>query len=111
MIHGITVTLYERAQNGTDSLGNPTYTETPVQVENVLVGQPSAQEVQETTNLTGRLAVYTLGIPKGDTHTWEDCRVDFWGKSFRVFGPVLYGIPDMIPGPWNGKATVERYES
>lgn len=106
-IHGVTVTLYERTQTGTDALNHPVYEETPVEVENVLVAPAGAQEVLDTLTLTGKRVVYTLGIPKGDAHTWEDCRVDLWGKRFRVFGPVTEGIEDLIPLDWNKKVQVE----
>ena len=59
---------------------------------------------------TGRKAVYTLAIPKGDTHEWEDQKVIFFGKEWRVFGAELEGIEDLIPLDWNKKVYVERYE-
>ena len=107
MIHGIDVTLYERTQTGADAFGAPTWEETPVTVKNVLVAPVDAQEVLDTLNLTGKRAVYQLGIPKGDTHNWEDCRVDFFGQSFRVIGPVIEGIEELIPLSWNRKVQVE----
>jgi hypothetical protein len=109
MIHGIPVTLYERTQTGTDALNYPVYEETPVVVENVLVAPMSAQEVLDTLNLTGKRAMYQLGIPKGDAHNWEDCRVDFFGQKFRVIGPVTEGIEELIPLSWNRKVQVEKY--
>ena len=42
---GITVTLYERVQAGTDPFGHPVYEETPVQVDNVLVAPASVTEI------------------------------------------------------------------
>ena len=45
-IHGITVVLYEKTDSGeSDAFGHPIYTEIPVKVENILVGQPTAQEI------------------------------------------------------------------
>lgn len=109
-IKGITVTLYEKTETGKDGFNNPTYTEEPVDVENVLVGQPTAQETLNILNLYGKKAVYTLAIPKGDAHEWEDCRVSFFGKDWHVFGIPLMGIECDIPLAWNKKVTVERYE-
>lgn len=108
-LHGTTVTLFERVQNGTDGFNRPTYTETPVTVENVLIAPMSDTEVLETLNLTGRKAVYQLGIPKSDAHTWEGKRVDFFGKSWRVIGIPMEGQEELIPMDWNKKAKVERY--
>lgn len=109
-IKGITVTLYEKTQTGTDAFNDPIYTETAINVDNVLVYPSTQTEILETVNLYGRKAVYTLGIPKGDTHDWENRRIDFFGQSWRSFGIPSQGIEDMIPLDWNMKVTVERYE-
>ena len=86
MIKGIPVKLYERTASGTDTFGHPIYTETPVTVEDVLVAPASTTEVLDMLNITGKKAVYNIAIPKGDTHDWQDCRVDFFGTSWRVIG-------------------------
>lgn len=109
-IRGITVTLYEVTKTGEDGFGKPIYEETPVEVENVLVAPTSSQEIQDAINLYGKKAVYTMAIPKGDTHEWEDRKVNFFGKDFRVFGIPLEGIECDIPLDWNKKVTVEVYE-
>ena len=109
MIHGITVILHDMVQTGTDPFGAPMYREDPVPVQNVLVAPSSAQEILDTTELYGKKAVYTLGIPKNDTHVWEDRVVEFFGERWRVFGIPLKGIDDMIPLEWNMKVMVERY--
>ena len=44
------------------------------------------------------------------SHTWQDCRVDFFGQSWRVIGLPQQGIDENIPGAWNQKWMVERYE-
>ena len=109
-IRGIDVTLYEKTRTGTDSFNRPVYTETPVTVSNVLVGEPSESEITDTTNLTGKRLLYILGIPKGDTHVWTDRRVSFFGEDFQTVGEVTQGIEDMIPLDWNKKVRVVRYE-
>ncbi len=107
MIRGITVTLYERVQTGLDEFDRPTYAETPVEVENVLVAPVDDQEVIQTLNLTGRRARYQLGIPKGDTHEWENRRVAFFGEVWRVIGHPTEGIEALLPLSWNKKVKVE----
>ena len=109
MIKGITVTLHERTQTGTDDFGAPIYAEIAVQVDNVLVSPTTAQDITDSLQLYGKYAAYELSLPKYDTHTWDDCRVDFFGRSWRVFGPAKEWIADMIPGEWNKKVMVERY--
>lgn len=108
-MRGITVTLYEVTQTGTDAFGEPIYTENPVTVDNVLVAPSSEQEILDTVNLYGRKAVYTMAIPKGDTHEWENRKVSFFGEDWRAFGIPAQGIDDLIPLGWNKKVTVERY--
>ena len=105
-----TVTLYERTASTADAFNHQTYTETAVQVSGVLYAPSSAQEILDATNLYGKQAIYTLAIPKGDTHNWEDCRVTIDGEDYRVFGIPLEGMDANIPLAWNKKVTVERYE-
>lgn len=82
-ISGITIILYDKEQTGVDEFKRPIYTETAVEVENVLVGEPSSQDVIDTKNLTGKVLAYTLAIPKGDAHTWTNRTVEFWGERFH----------------------------
>lgn len=107
-LHGITVTLYERAKTGTDGFGRAIYAETPTPIENVIVGLPTSDDITGTLELTGKKVAYMLAIPKGDAHAWTDRRVDFFGESFRVIGAPVQGIEDMIPLAWNKKVKVER---
>ena len=110
MIKGIDIILYEKSETGTDEFNRPTYEETAVTVSNVLVAPTTDEEVLNELNLTGRKAVYTLGIPKGDTHTWEDSTVEFFGHKWRTIGIPVEGIEAMIPLSWHKKVKVERYE-
>lgn len=109
-LHGVTITLYERTQSGTDPFNRPVYTESPVAVGNVLIGEPSTQEIVDTLNLTGKKLAYTLAIPKGDAHDWKDRTVEFFGERFRTIGEPTQGIDGLIPLDWNMKVKVERYE-
>lgn len=111
MIKGLTVTLYTVTQTGVDAFNHPAYTETAVPVENVLVAPLSDEEVLETLNLTGKKAKYQLGIPKGDTHDWENRKVRFFGEDFRVIGHPTEGIESLIPLGWNKKVKVESCEN
>lgn len=111
MIKGITVTLYDRVQTGTDALNAPIYEETAVPVKDVLVTPLSSDEVLQTYTLTGRRAVYQMGIPKGDMHDWTaGKRVSFFGNDWRIIGMPEEGIESLIPLSWNKKVKVECYE-
>lgn len=107
---GIPVTLYNKIEIGRDEFNKPIYRSVPETVENVLVEAISSTEVIETLNLTGRKAVYRLGIPKGDAHDWKDKKVSFFGQNFWTIGIPIEGIEELIPLEWNKKVTVERYE-
>ena len=107
---GITITLYEATESGKNAFNETTYTEPPVEVDNVLIAPASESEILDTMNLYGRKAVYVLGIPKGDTHDWENRKVSFFGEDWRVFGIPSEGLEHLIPLDWNKKVMVERYE-
>ena len=76
----------------------------------MLFRSPSAEEITTELQLTGRRLAYTLAIPKGDAHDWNDVRVEFFGQSFRTCGGAVQGIERMIPLCWNKKVQVVRYE-
>lgn len=109
-LHGITIQLYEKTETGKDAFDRPVYTETVVDVDNVLIGEPTTEDVVDTLNLTGKRLAYTLAIPKGDTHIWTDRKVGFFGETFHTIGRPTEGIEDLIPLSWNKKVKVERYE-
>lgn len=77
MIHGITVRLHVKSQTGTDAFNAPVYTETPIDVPNVLVGEPTAEDIVNDLQLYGKRIAYTLGIPKGGRPRLGkcDCRI------------------------------------
>lgn len=110
MLQGITVTLHDRVQTGVDAFNEAVYEETAIEVDDVLVAPATSQEILDTTNFYGKKAVYTLAIPKGDTHDWQDKKISFFGKDFHSFGIPLEGIECDIPLRWNKKVTVEVYE-
>lgn len=109
-MRGMTVALTVRTAGTPDAFNNPTWEETTVNVANVLVGQPSTDEIEDSINLYGKRVEFILGIPRGDTHNWEDTTVLFFGHKFRTFGAVERGIEENIPGPWTRRVRVCRYE-
>lgn len=91
-IKGITVTLYQTVKTGSDGFGADIFEEQAAQVEDVLVVPASADDVINSVQLEGKKAVYLLGIPKGDTHEWEDKTIEFFGKKFRSFALSRKGL-------------------
>ena len=116
---GITVTLYERKQKVTtdtppkpvyDSFNDPVWEYKSVSVSNVLVGQPTTEEITSGIDLYGKKAEYMIGIPKGDEHAWEDADVEFFGRRWHTFGALIQGIEANVPTPWHKKVRVAAYE-
>lgn len=109
MLKGIKVILITNKQIGVDSFHKPIYEDVEIEVENVLVAPSTTDDITSAQDLYGKKAVYTLGIPKTDTHNWENCKVKFFGEIWRSFGYPIQGIDALIPGEWNKKVMVERY--
>ena len=114
-MRGVTVTLYEKTQTGTDAFNAPVWTETPVSVENVLVGEPSSEEIAAATDLYGKRIRWMLGIPKGDGHDWRDKRIE-WTDAYgtthkmRSFGFPITGVEALVPTAWHMKVRCEEIE-
>ena len=117
MIRGITVTLYEKTQDKTnpvDAFGAPIYTETATTVDNVLVGEPTPDDITASIQLYGKTIRYMLAIPKGDTHDWIDKHVS-WTDAYgithdcRTFGFPITGVEENVPGPWHMKVRCEEF--
>ena len=113
-IRGTTVKLYNKTKTGEDSFGEPVYEEMAVEVENVLIGEPNADDVVSSTNLYGKSIRYMLGIPKGDTNDWVDKKVEWTDASgttrtLHTFGFPITGIEENVPGAWHMKIRCEEY--
>lgn len=111
---GITVTLVKKSAGSADPFGEPVYTETTENVDDVLVGEPSTDDINNNLSLYGKRVAYTLAIPKGDSHIWEDTKVilpsPFEGE-YRTIGYPTAGIEANIPLRWNKKVHLERIQS
>ena len=106
---GMTVQLVKKTQISTDPFGAPIYEEELVNVDDVLVGQPTSDDQNNTISLYGKTIAFTLGIPKGDTNDWTDAEVVIWGERFRTIGFPETGIQANIPLRWGKNVKVERY--
>lgn len=109
LLKGRSVVLYEKSKVGVDPTGKDIYKETPVLVENVLIAPTTGDDIVDKTELSGKKAIYTLAIPKGDVHDWEDKTVEFFGVKWHTFGYSTAGMDELIPLDWNRKVMVERY--
>ena len=107
---GTTVKLAVKTQVGTDPFGAPIYSMIWEDVPDVLVGQPSTDDVAASTYLYGKKIEYMLGIPKGDIHDWVDAEIIIWGQPYKSFGYPITGEQANIPLRWGQNVRVERYD-
>lgn len=106
---GTTVQLVVGTVTSYDPFGNPVETEQLVDVADVLVGQPSTDDITSSIQLYGKRIDYVLGIPKGDENDWTDVTVIIWGERFRTIGYPMTGEQENIPLRWGKNVKVERY--
>lgn len=106
---GTTVQLVVKTQTGTDEFGAPVYEEALETVSDVLIGQPSTNDLADSIDLDGKRIDYVLGIPKGDTHNWVDTEIIFFGQRFKTVGYPQTGIQENIPLRWGQNVKVVHY--
>ena len=112
-MNGITVVLTVKEQTGTDGFGQPVYTETTKEVKDVLVGEPSTEDIENNMTMYGKRTAYTLAIPKGNEDVWEDTKVTLpepFAGTYNTIGSATAGIESNIPLRWNKKVHLERFE-
>lgn len=116
-IKGQTVTLYLEKVTGYDKFNAPIKELTSEKVENVLIGEPSTDDITSSVSLYGKKIQYMLAIPKGDSHDWTNKNVE-WVDAYGVthkcqtFGCPITGIEANIPAvmPWHMKVRAVSYE-
>lgn len=116
MIKGVTITLKKKIRSGADGFNRPVYSTTDISVDNVLVGQPSSDDISNAQIMYGKTIAYTLYIPKGDTNVWEDTTVvlpePFSGTYHTVGYPEAYIPANIPPGiSWNKRISIERSQN
>ena len=109
-IHGMQITLIDKQVVSVDPFGSPVVKDVEITIDNVIVSPATTEDVTSQMSLTGKKISYTIGIPKGDMHDWENKEVRFFGKRWKTVGIPLEGIEELIPLEWNKKVMVERYE-
>lgn len=112
-IKGVTVRLAVQTVTGRDELNAEVVSTVWADIPNVLVGEPTAQEITDSHELYGKRLAYRLAIPKGDTHVWTDTTVILpapFAGVYRTYGPTTAGIEDNIPLDWNKKVMIERVD-
>lgn len=107
---GITITLLSKVVCGTDPFGHPVYRTEEEEVDNVLIAPTVSEDIPTSIQLDAKKITYTLAIPKSDMHEWTNCMVRFFGHTWKACTAPIKGIDELVPGSWNQKVVVERYE-
>lgn len=113
-MRGIDIILKSKTRSGTDEWNRPVYRETEETISDVLVGEPSTDDIQSIDVLYGKRVAYTLAIPKGDTHSFEDATIILpypFAGTYRTIGYPTAGIEENIPLRWNKKVQIERIQN
>lgn len=113
-MNGKTVYLFDKIKTGEDPFGAPIYKEKREKIENVLIGQPQTTPITDSQNIQGKRGRFLLGIPKKDTHVWENKDVEFelCGRVYKckTVAFAYVGQSELIPGPWKGYIEAEYYD-
>lgn len=113
MIKGIDIKLWVNGDPIVDEFNHEEPSGEWITVSNVLVGEPSSDEIINDLNLNGKKIAYVLAIPKGDNHVWTDTKVQLpspFDGTFETVGYPTVGIEANIPLLWNKKVKIARYE-
>lgn len=111
MIKGIKIQLIKQTKTGEDDFGAEIFEDETIEVDNVLVGEPTSDDITNSINLYGKRISYVLAIPKGDTNVWTDTKVilpEPFKGIYSTVGEPTAGIEENIPLQWNKKVRVER---
>jgi hypothetical protein len=99
---GTTVTFTKKVASGTDDLNNPTYTDTPVVVDDCLIApitEPStAREQQAMDQAKDQVRVH---MPKTSTADVANSSFVYDGKTFTVDSDSVVFMDDNTPTRWN----------
>ncbi|MBP5298995.1 MAG: hypothetical protein J6Z09_07595 [Lachnospiraceae bacterium] len=106
---GTTVKVLQKTVTGQNATHEDIVTEKWIDVPDVLVGQPTTDDITSTLQLYGKRIEYVLGIPKGDTNDWTDTEVEIWGEKYKTIGYPMTGESENIPLRWGKNVKVERY--
>ena len=106
---GTTVKVLQKTVTGQNEMHEDIVTETWIDVPDVLVGQPTTDDITSTLQLYGKRIEYVLGIPKGDANDWTNTEVEIWGEKYKTIGYPMTGESENIPLRWGKNVKVERY--
>lgn len=99
---GITLTFVKQVANGTDSMNNPTYITTDIEVDDCLIApiaEPTtAREQQAMEQSRDQVRIH---LPKACTDDVSDSDVTWDGKVFHLDSDSVVFMEDNTPTRWN----------
>lgn len=111
-IQGISIQVMQKTITGYDWANQPIYSDEWVSVDNVLVGEPTTDDITQALDLFNKRIAYVMAIPKGDTHEWVNTKVRLpepFAGEYQTVGIPTAGIEENIPLQWNKKVKIEAY--
>ena len=105
MLKGETVTIYTPTITYDENKDEVT-TWAETELDNVLFGRPSTEQVDEIMRLYSVEISYALGIPKTFTGSLRGCKVRRLrdGQVFSIMGNPQPLPTELCPTPWNREA-------
>lgn len=99
---GTTLSFKLHTATGTDAMGNPTYSEATINVDDCLIApisEPStAREQQAIAQSKDQVRIH---LPKAFTGDVSDSEVDWDGKTFKLDSDSVVFMAGNTPTRWN----------
>jgi hypothetical protein len=109
MLSGANVTVLLPVEGNRDRFGNPVETYEPREVPDVLIAEPSTEDM-EAARAEGVTLAYTLHFPKSYAGPLEGALVELpepFGGEYRVVGDPRPYMDANTPGRWDRPVRVE----
>ena len=111
---GRTVTVLRPVAGAADPFGATIVARySRVDVDNVLVSQPSTEAIEQTTRQHGAACELTLNFPKAYAEPLRGCLIELpapWSATFGVLGDPQPLQPELCPDEHNRDVHVRRVE-
>lgn len=110
-MHGEPITIQWREQTDADPFGNPTYTNSEENVDNVLVAQGSQSNSTDSTRPDGVQVAFTLYFPRSWAFkSLKNATVLIDGNPYKVLGNPRPYDGGLTPTAWNLKVECSESE-
>ena len=99
---GMTITFTKRVASGTDDLNNPTFTETPITIDDCLVAPPTEPvSAREQQAMEQSRDVVRVHLPKASDEDVSHSTFIYGGKKFSIDSSSVQFMNENTPTRWN----------